>query len=59
MRQAVLSYICAGVWRRWEGLIKPEVGQKADVQEAGVQKAIKRLCLRKPAVMIWAKGKRL
>lgn len=40
-QSCVLSYICAGVWRRPEGLTSPEVGQKAGVQEAGVQKAIK------------------
>lgn len=39
-QSCVLSYICAGVWRRLEGLTSPEVGQKAGVQEAGVQKAI-------------------
>lgn len=39
-QSCVLSYICAGVWRRWEGLSRLEVGQKAGVQEAGVEKAI-------------------
>lgn len=29
-----------GVWERWEGLARPEIGQKAGMQEAGAGKAV-------------------
>lgn len=29
-----------GVWERWEGIVRPEIGQKAGTQEAGAGKAL-------------------
>lgn len=62
MRQAVPSPLTCGlgVWERWEGLARPEVGQKAGMQETGgwesSLKLCQRPCLRKPTVTSWAKG---